>query len=70
MSTYIVTPTVDQEKAVKAFLEALEVSFFKDINEEDELPAHVLEGIARGREDIKAGRFSTFEVIKNKYPVK
>jgi hypothetical protein len=67
MATYIVNPT-EQEKALNAFLNALEVSFVKD--DDEELPPHVLAGIARGREDIKAGRYKTFEEIKKKYPVK
>lgn len=66
MATYIVNPTEEQEKAFDAFLKALEISFFK----EDELPQHVLAGIAKGREDIKTGRYKTFEEIKAKYPVR
>ncbi|MBD1366185.1 hypothetical protein IDJ77_20405 [Mucilaginibacter sp. ZT4R22] len=68
MATYIVNPTEEQEKALNAFLKALEVSFVKD--DDEALPPHVVEGIARGREDIKAGRFKTFEEFKQKYPVK
>jgi predicted transcriptional regulator len=49
---------------MKAFLEALEISFVKD-NEED-LPPHVLAGIARGQADIEAGRTITFEEFKNR----
>ena len=65
MSTYIVNPTEEQEKAVKAFFEALEVVFFKDDDElQEELPAHVLEGIRRGQEDIKAERTITSEEFK------
>ncbi|TFF33813.1 DUF2683 family protein [Mucilaginibacter psychrotolerans] len=69
MATYIVNPTEEQEKAFDAFLKALEISFFKDVVE-DELPPHVLAGIAKGREDIKTGRYKTFEEIKVKYPVR
>jgi hypothetical protein len=68
MSTFLVLPTEEQEKVVKAFLEALEISFVKD--DEEELPPHVLEGIARGQADIEAGRFVTFEEFKKKFPVK
>jgi len=72
MATYIVNPTEEQEKAFDAFLKALEISFFKEDeeDEEDELPQHVLAGIAKGREDIKTGRYKTFEEIKAKYPVR
>jgi predicted transcriptional regulator len=68
MSTYIITPTVEQEKLMAAFLEEQHISFIKD-EEDADLPPHVLEGIARGEEDIKAGRFKTFEEFKKKYPI-
>lgn len=61
--TYIVYPTKEQEKAVEAFFEALEVSFEKD-SVSEKLPEHVLAGIARGLEDIRAGRTMTFEEFK------
>lgn len=67
MATYVIYPTDEQEKFMKAFLEALEISFVKD-NEVD-LPPHVLAGIARGQADIEAGRFVTFEEFKKKFPV-
>lgn len=65
MSTFVIYPTVEQEKAVKAFLEALEIHFEK---EDETLPEHVLEGIKQGQEDAAAGRFITFEEFKKKYP--
>ena len=68
MSTFLVYPTDEQEKIVKAFLEALEISFVKD--DDEELPPHVLAGIARGQADIAAGRFVTFEEFKERFPVK
>ena len=68
MSTFLVYPTDEQEKIVKAFLEALEISFVKD--DDEELPSHVLAGIARGQADIAAGRFITFEEFKERFPVK
>lgn len=43
-----------QLKIVKAFLKALGVPF--EEQREEKLPSHVLEGIKRGQEDIKAGR--------------
>ncbi len=58
MSTYIITPSSDQEERVKTFLESLDVPFIKD---DETLPDFVLEGIAQGEEDIKAGRFITHE---------
>ncbi|MGZ3874521.1 MAG: DUF2683 family protein [Mucilaginibacter sp.] len=67
MATYVIYPTAEQEKFMKAFLEALEISFVKD-NEED-LHPHVLAGITRGQADIEAGRFVTFEEFKKKFPV-
>ena len=66
MAAYVIYPTEEQEKFMKAFLEALEISFVKD--DEEELPPHVLAGIARGQEDIKAGRFISFEDFKKKFP--
>ncbi|WP_183579463.1 DUF2683 family protein [Mucilaginibacter sp. X5P1] len=68
MAAYVIYPTDEQEKFMKAFLEALEISFVKD--DEVELPKHVLQGIARGQADIEAGRFVTFEEFKKKFPVK
>ncbi|MGN6395061.1 MAG: DUF2683 family protein [Mucilaginibacter sp.] len=66
MAAYVIYPTNEQEKFMKAFLEALEISFVKD--DDEELPPHVLAGIARGEADFAAGRFVTFEEIKKKYP--
>jgi len=63
MSTYIITPSSDQDEQVKTFLESLDVPFIKD---EETLPDFVLEGIAKGREDIKAGRFITFDEFKKR----
>nr|WP_067063095.1 DUF2683 family protein [Mucilaginibacter sp. L294] len=65
MSTFVIHPTGEQEKIVKAFLEALDISFVKD-EEVEELPEHVLKGIQRSREDIKAGRTMTFEEFKSR----
>ena len=68
MSTFLVYPTNEQEKIVKAVLEALEISFVKD--DDEELPQHVLAGIARGQADVAAGRFISFDEFKEKFPVK
>jgi hypothetical protein len=68
MATYVIYPTDEQEKLMKAFLDEFEISFVKD--DEEELPPHVLAGIARGQADIEAGRFITYEEFKKKFPVK
>ena len=65
MSTFVIHPTEEQEKIVKAFLEALDISFVKD-DELEELPEYVLKGIQKSREDIKAGRTMTFEEFKSR----
>jgi len=64
MSTYIIHPVGEQEKIVKAFLEALDISFEK--GDEVALPPHVLEGIARGQADIAAGRTMSFDEFKSR----
>jgi len=64
MAAYVIYPTEEQEKFVKAFLEALGIPFVKD--DEEELPPHVLAGIAQGQADIEAGRFITLEEFKKK----
>ncbi len=63
MSTFVITPSSEQEEQVKAFLEKLHIPFFKD---DETLPDFVLEGIAQGEEDIKAGRFITHEEFKKR----
>ena len=66
MAIYKVYPTEEQEKLLRAFLEESNVSFVKD----DELPLHVLEGIAEGKADFEAGRFITLEEFKKKFTAK
>jgi len=61
MSTYVINPTIEQEELIKDFLEEQHISFFK---EDETLPDFVLQGIAEGQEDIKAGRFITHEEFK------
>lgn len=68
MSTYIVTPTAEQDKVVKAFLEALEVAFVKD-DENVQLPEHVLKGIREGLDDFEAGRYVTLDEFKKKLSI-
>jgi len=67
MAAYVIYPTDEQAKFVKAFLEALEIPFVND--DEQDLPPHVLAGIARGQADIKAGRSVTLEEFKKKFSV-
>lgn len=57
METYLVHPDKLQEKALKAFLEALEVPY--EIKKDNSLPEHVIKGVQKGQEDIKAGRTIT-----------
>ena len=45
METYLVHPDKLQEKALKAFLEALEVPY--EIKKENSLPDHVIRGIKK-----------------------
>jgi len=63
MSSYLTYPTSEQEEILKNFLVSHDIPF----EEQDEvLPAHVLEGIKRGQEDFEAGRFITYEEFKKK----
>jgi len=66
METYIVYPTKDQEKAVRAFFEALDVSFEKQSDTNEKLPQHVINGIAEGKADFEAGRTINMEEFKKK----
>jgi len=61
METLLVYPTKTQQKAVTAFLKALNVHFEK---KEDVLPKHVTEGIKRGQEDFKNGNTVLYEEFK------
>ena len=58
MSTYVITPTAEQEKLVAAFLEEQHIFFFK---EDEQIPDFVLEQIEKSREQVKAGHFITHE---------
>lgn len=64
MASYVVHPSKNQEKVIKAFFEALEIPF--EEQEEENLPAHVLEGIAKGQVDILAGRTVSLEEFKKR----
>ena len=59
----MIYPNDEQEKMIKEFLESNDISF---VREDEQLPDYVLQGIARGQEDIKAGRTITFEEFKNR----
>lgn len=63
MEKLLVSPTKAQEKAVMAFLEALNVPFER---ETEVLPAHVAACIRRGQEDVKERRLVTLEEFKSK----
>jgi hypothetical protein len=63
MKTFMVYPTDEQEKIIQAFLEKNEISF---LEEEEVLPDYVLEGIAAGQEDFKAGRTMTLEEFQKR----
>ncbi len=62
--SYVVHPDKFQEKALKAFLKALEVPF--EIRKEATLPAHVISGIRKGQEDIKIGKSISLEEFKER----
>ncbi len=68
MSTFVIHPTGEQEKIVKAFLEALDISFVKD-NENEELPEYVVKGIQQGMDDFDAGKYITLDEFKKKLSI-
>jgi hypothetical protein len=62
METIHVYPTKAQEKVVVAFLQSLKIPFEKP----ESLPAHVLAGIQKGKDDVEAGRTMTFEEFQKR----
>jgi hypothetical protein len=64
MAAYIVYPSKKQEKVIKAFFEALEIPFEEKV--EENLPTHVLDGIAKGQADILAGRTVSLDEFKKR----
>lgn len=64
METYLVHPDKIQEKALKAFLKALEVPY--EIKKGHDLPEHVVAGIRKGQDDIQAGKSFSLEEFKEK----
>lgn len=67
METYLVHPDKLQEKALRAFLEALEVPF--EIKYETSIPMHVIDGVKKGQEDIKLGKSLSLEEFKDKIKI-
>lgn len=59
MTTIVVHPKKDQLKTLKAVLKALDMRF--EEKKEEKLPQHVIDGIKRGQEDLKAGRSITLD---------
>lgn len=64
METYVVHPDKVQEKALKAFLEALEVPY--EIKKNKDLPQHVMAGIKKGQDDIKEGKSISLAEFKER----
>jgi hypothetical protein len=64
MSTYIVSPTKEQETYLRAFLIKNHIHFFK---EDDALPDFVKAGIANGREEARNGNTKSTEQVFAKY---
>lgn len=64
METYLVHPDKLQEKALKAFLRALDVPY--EIKKPNSLPSHVLSGINKAQDDIKNGKTFSLEEFKEK----
>jgi len=67
MEAYVVYPSKAQEKVIKAFFEALNIPFEK--KEDEVLPPHVIEGIAKGQADIQAGLTMSFEDFKKRLTI-
>lgn len=64
METYLVRPDKLQEKALKAFLSALEVPY--EVQNKSSLPAHVLSGIKKGQVDVESGKMLSLNEFKLK----
>jgi hypothetical protein len=65
METFVIHPDKQQGKALRAILKALNVPF--EITTHDEvLPEHVIKGIKRGQDDVKAGRSITLNEFKQR----
>ena len=64
MSTLVIYPTAEQEKLITEFLEEKHIHFLKEA--EEELPKHVLKGIADAQTNIAAGNFITHQEFKKR----
>lgn len=63
METLIIHPTKEQEKAIIAFLESMQIPFEK---RDDLLPNHVIEGIERGLKDVREGNTVSLNEFKQR----
>ena len=63
METLIIHPTKEQEKAIIAFLEAMQVPFEK---RNDLLPKHVIAGIEKGLKDATEGKTVSLNEFKQR----
>ncbi|MGB4397929.1 MAG: DUF2683 family protein [Daejeonella sp.] len=67
METLIIEPKNQKQLAkIKAFLKSLDVSFRQEKETEANIPSHVISGIRKGQEDIKAGKSISLEEFKEK----
>jgi hypothetical protein len=64
MKSYIANPTEEQTKIMTAFSKTPDIKYEKFVD--DTLPINVLEGIAKGRADIAAGRTISLEEFKKR----
>ena len=70
MNTFIVHPqTEEQQKAVKAILEALNVDFEMDSSDQEGcvLPNHIVEQVKKSDEQFKNGQYYTHEEVMNEF---
>lgn len=70
MNSFIVYPqNKEQEKAVKAVFEALDVAFEKvtDHSQKEVLPPHVVEAVRKSEEQIKNGEYYTHEEVMKEF---
>lgn len=64
MEIQLVQPDKIQEKALKVFLQALDVPY--EIKKNDAFPDHVKLGIRQGQDDIKTGKSFPLAGFKEK----
>lgn len=63
MESLIIHPTKEQEKAIIAFLEAMQVPVEK---RNDLLPNHVIAGIEKGMKDVTGGKTMSLSEFKQR----